>query len=141
MLQPERERFKEIRVRIRNLSNSIQEENGRTTDLDTIFLEKHKEMAKIINYISRWGEVQVKFDEATGSIELTENGGTGRGSESETVSPELEMKKRLFKVKLMWNRCPHPLGMAEAPWKDELVDDQLIYIAASDSKMVIGIDR
>lgn len=140
MLQPEREKFKEIRLRIRNLSKSIQEENEKSSDFDKIFLEKHKEMAKIINYTSRWGEVQIKFDETTGSIEL-ENSGNGRGSESEVISPELEMKKRLFKVKLMWNRCPHPMGVAEAPWKDDLVDDQLIYIAGSDSKMIIGIDK
>lgn len=142
MAQPERDSLQEIKVKIKNLSKSLpNKDTEEEQELDKVFLEKHGELSRLINSVSKWGERKLQFDATLGSIEVIEcSDGLRKGSESED-SPEVEMRKRAFKVKLMWNRCPHPCGVAEAPWKDALVDDQLIYIAASDSKMIIGIER
>lgn len=137
LMKPEREKLTHIRWRINNLSKSLEETAESTDgDFDKLFMDKHSEISGLIRSISSWGEMKLKFDEGTIEVDTSLK---NRGSESED-SPMMELK-RVFKVRLLWNRCPHPMGLAETPWNDELVDDQLIYIAGSDSKMVIGIDK
>lgn len=144
LVLPDREQLKEIKVKIRILSKSLQDEQiDQSSQMDLVFLEKHRELSRVIQSVSRWGEKQLHFDTTLGSIEMGESSSSQqirKSSESEDP-PDVEMKKRMFKVKLLWNRCPHPVGVAECPWIDDLVDDKLIYIAAADSKMVIGIER
>lgn len=140
---PDREQLKDLKAKMRSLSRSLLDESERNGELDQVFLDKHRELSRVISNVTHWGERRLRFDTALGSIEMIEGNNSdrfGRSSESEDT-PEMEMKKRSFKIKLVWNRCPHPMGVAECPWKDELVDDQLIFIAGADSKMVIGIER
>lgn len=141
---PDREQLKDLRAKMKHLSKTLLDDSSeRGGELDTVFLDKHRELSRVINNVSHWGERRLKFDATLGSIEMIEGNNSdrfGKSSESEDT-PEMEMKKRSFKIKLVWNRCPHPMGVAECPWKDELVDDQLIFIAGADSKMVIGIER
>lgn len=139
LVSPERTRLKDIKLKIRTLSKSLREDTDECQQLDELFLEKHNELSRLISSVSNWGEKKLKFDTTLGSIETIDD--HGRKSSESDDPPEVEMRKRVFKVRLMWTRCPHPMGVAEAPWKDALVDDQLIYIAAADAKMVIGIDR
>lgn len=142
IVQPERDSLAEIKLKIKNLTKSLPDNNcdneQQSHQLDQVFLERHGELSRLIKSVSNWGEKKLKFDATLGSIETIDTA-LRKSSESDD-SPELEMSKRSFKVKLMWSRCAHPMGVAEAPWKDDLVDDQLIYIA-SDTKMVIGIER
>lgn len=143
VMQPEMAKLEDIQQDIRRFSKSLKKaipeeiEGGRW---DRLFLEKHNEMSKIVQSVSSWGRASLKFDATLGTIELISGDSKSRTSESEE-NPEVEMKMRVFKVKLAWNRFPHPLGVAEATWRDELVNDQLVYIAGSDSKMVIAIDK
>lgn len=143
LVQPERERLSDIRSQISSFSKALQRNQTETSaskQLDKVFLDKHSEISRLIRSVNLWGESKLKFDESLGSIELDTSHLKARASESEE-SPEMEIKRKVYKVGLTWNRIPHPMGVCEAPWKDELVDDQLIYIAGSDSKMVIGIER
>lgn len=139
---PERDHLKEIKTKIKNLSKSLQEASSdQSVPLDQVFLDRHGELSRLINTVSTWGEKKFKFDTTLGSIETAESSDHSRKLSESEDNPDYDLKRRVFKVKLLWNRCPHPMGVAEAPWKDELVDEQLIYIAAADSKVVIGIDR
>lgn len=141
MMQPEREKLSDIRSQISSFSKSLQRnQTDLGASLDQVFLDKHSEISRVIRSVNLWGESKLKFDDSLGSLELDTSHLKARLSESEE-SPEMEIKRKVYKVKLTWNRCPHPMGVCEAPWKDELVDDQLIYVAGSDSKMVIGIER
>lgn len=140
LAEPERDHLMEIKTKIKMLSNSLTSCSvDETNSLDKVFLDRHSDLSKVIKLVSNWGEKKFKFDATTGgSIEMAINNENRKTSESEGV---VDIRKHSYKVKLMWNKCPHPMGVAESPWKDELVNDHLIYIAGSDSKMIIGIDR
>lgn len=137
---PEKSQFKDIKLKIKSLSKTMTEESEQSNQLDQLFLDKHKELSQLINSVSNWGERKLKFDATLGSIETVDTSDQIRKLSESEDSLEVEMKRRTFKIKLIWNRCPHPMGVAECPWRDDLVDDQLIYIAAADSKMVVGIE-
>lgn len=137
---PEKSQFKDIKLKIKSLSKTMTEESEQSNQLDQLFLDKHRELSRLINSVSNWGERKLKFDATLGSIETVDTSDQIRKLSESEDSPEVEMKRRTFKIKLIWNRCPHPMGVAECPWRDDLVDDQLIYIAAADSKMVVGIE-
>uniref|UniRef100_A0A1L8DSQ1 Putative ring finger protein nhl-1 n=1 Tax=Nyssomyia neivai TaxID=330878 RepID=A0A1L8DSQ1_9DIPT len=123
-------------------------------EASTYFLHMHKKVSDILQDIAKWDDMRMVFNEDDFKIEIhgAENGETTENedetTEAEEINP-LEDKTTLikyiisrnFKPKLFWKKCPRPLGSFLAPWKDDIVGEQLLYIAGSDSKIVFAIER
>uniref|UniRef100_A0A1B0D3H3 Uncharacterized protein n=1 Tax=Phlebotomus papatasi TaxID=29031 RepID=A0A1B0D3H3_PHLPP len=122
-------------------------------EASTYFLQMHKKVSDILQDISKWGDIRMIFNEEELRVEINnpecENTDTDEDTlEQEDINP-LEDKNTLtkyiisrdFRPKLSWKKCPRPLGIFLAPWIDEIVGEQLLYVAGSDSKIIFAIER
>ncbi|XP_059620733.1 RING finger protein nhl-1-like [Phlebotomus argentipes] len=130
----------------RDLSGKIHQETS------TYFLQMHKRVSGILQDVSKCDDTRMMFNEEEFRIELNTPEG---GEETEEDSPEQEdsnpledkvslvkyIMSRDLKAKLFWGKCPRPLGVFLAPWVDEIIGEQLLYIAGSDSKIIFAIER
>ncbi|XP_055679741.1 RING finger protein nhl-1-like [Lutzomyia longipalpis] len=122
-------------------------------EASTYFLQMHKKVSDILQDISKWDDIRMMFNEDEFRIEMNTTD-VGEHVEHDEESPDAEdnpledktslvkyIISRNFKPKLSWTKCPRPLGVFLAPWTDEIVGEQLLYIAGSDSKIVFAIER
>ncbi|GAB0090924.1 RING finger protein nhl-1 [Sergentomyia squamirostris] len=117
------------------------------------FLQMHKKISEILQDISKWDDVRIIFNEEDFKVEINspesgEQEGEDDSTEQEDNNP-LEDKTTMirhiittkFKSRLFWAKCTRPLGVALAPWVDEIAGEPLIYIAGSESKIIFAIER
>ncbi|KAJ8948102.1 hypothetical protein NQ318_008455 [Aromia moschata] len=145
-------RYENINARILELKDKIQYNinEGRNGNKITMYMNLHRETAKLLNEIYHYAEARIIFDPETFCLdqdtegiynEIEDNNGSAKTADVEnpfeSVSAMVKhYKARSFVPKLLWTKCPRPGGIGIPPW-----DDSKIYIAATDSHNVIILDR
>ncbi|XP_019540124.3 RING finger protein nhl-1-like [Aedes albopictus] len=154
-----------VMEKIRRLRTTIGDNAiGTQGDFVHVYLNLHKEISIVFEEISHWGEEIVLFDQKKCKIEVVGTYGNvdaatvGLENDKEptkcstisTIDPAMldteeavftYYKNHSFKPKLFWNKCHRPAGVGVAPWKQETVEQSLLYISGAESRLIYVVNR
>lgn len=135
---------KELEERVEGLVEDIvksAEEGAKAqktpTDRVAVYIKQHRATSKLLDEITRWGEVRPIFNPNTIKIEQGEEKNIVDEAINEVQlnvpgSPENHYKQCLFQRVLTWEKCPKPGCIRMAPW-----DQDLVFIAGSENEAVM----
>ncbi|XP_023019781.2 uncharacterized protein [Leptinotarsa decemlineata] len=144
--------YENIKTRMDSLKNKIQSNINETyvrSNKISTYMNLHRETAKLFEEIYHYGEARIVFDSENMKIDQDQEGiyndiGENNSTKIDSVVNPYESvnsmikhyKTRSFQPKLLWTKCPRPGAVGIAPW-----DSTKIYVAATDSKNILILDR